>query len=184
MKTQRRVWKMNREKKGLLWLLTMIMIVMSMPGAAFGQYDLGKNTYIDVKKTPSGKTGQNVTINMVFTNDTSSNLNGVAILFDRSAADEEYEATEDDDDDSTSYSGDVFPFEITSSTFDAKILGNVKSGSSKNFSLTARVRRDISEGYYVVPLEVKIGGSHATYEKVNIWITKSSETTDSDDDEL
>lgn len=175
---------MNRGKKGLLWLLTVLMMVMSIPGAAFGQYDLGKNTYIDVKKTPSGKTGQNVTINMVFTNDTSNNLNGVAVLFDRSVADDEYEATEDDDDDDdTSYSGDVFPFEINSSTFDAKILGNVKSGSSKNFSLTARVRRDISEGYYVVPLEVKIGGSHATYEKVNIWITKSSETTGTDESE-
>lgn len=175
---------MKRGRKGILWLLAALMIVAAMPSASFAQYDLSKNTYIDVKKTPSGKTGENVTINMVFTNDTSNDLNGVAVMFDRSVAEEEYEATEDDDgDEETRYTGDVFPFEITSSTFDAKILGTVKSGSSKNFSLTARVRRDISEGYYMVPLEVKTGGSHASYEKVNIWITKSSTTTESGDTE-
>ena len=174
---------MKRSRKGVLWLLVVLMVLTAMPASVFGQYDLSKNTYIDVKKTPSGKTGENVTINMVFTNNTNYDLNGVAVMFDRSVADEEYQAKEDSDDEDTSYSGEVFPFEITSSTFDAKILGTVKSGSSKNFSLSARVRRDISEGYYLVPLEVKTGGSHATYEKVNIWITKSTGTTESGEDD-
>lgn len=169
---------MKKGRKGILWLLAALMVFGTMPAAAFAQYDLSKNTYIDVKKTPSGTTGDNVTINMVFTNDTDHDLNGVAVMFDRSVAEEEYEATEDADEE-TKYTGEVFPFEITSSTFDAKILGTVKSGSSKNFSLSARVRRDISEGYYTVPLEVKTGGSHATYERVNVWIKKSSGTTES-----
>ena len=168
---------MNKFRKGIVWLLSVLMMVSAVHMPAFGQYDLSKNTYIDVKKTPSGKTGENITINMVFTNDTSNDLNGVAVLFDRSVAEAEYEATEDDDEDSTTRTSDMFPFEITSSTFNAKILGKVKSGSSKNFSLSARVRRDISEGYYTVPLEVKVGGSPASYEKVNVWITKSSGTT-------
>lgn len=174
---------MKKSRKGVLWLLVVLVVLTSMPAPVFGQYDLSKNTYIDVKKTPSGKTGENVTISMVFTNDTNHDLNGVAVMFDRSVADEEYEAKEDSDDEDTSYSGEVFPFEITSSTFDAKILGTVKSGSSKNFSLSARVRRDIAEGYYLVPLEVKTGGSHASYEKVNIWITKSTGTTESGEDD-
>lgn len=171
---------MKKARRGILWLFAALLLFGSMPEAAFAQYDLSKNTYIDVKKTPSGKTGQNVTINMVFTNDTSDDLNGVAVLFDRSVADDEYEAREEDED--NRYTGDIFPFEINSSTFDAKILGTVKSGSSKNFSLSARVRRDIAEGYYVVPLEVKTGGTHASYERVNIWVTKSSATTESDDE--
>lgn len=171
---------MKRARRGILWLFIAFVLLGTMSGTAFAQYDLSKNTYIDVKKTPSGKTGQNVTVNMVFTNDTSSDLKGVAVLFDRSAAEEEYEARENDENEK--YTGDIFPFEINSSTFDAKILGTVKSGSSKNFSLSARVRRDIAEGYYVVPLEVKIEGSHAAYEKVNIWVTKASATTESNDE--
>ncbi len=169
---------MNKFRKGIVWLLAVLMMVSVVPVSAFGQYDLSKNEFIDVKKTPSGKTGENITINMIFTNNTSNDLNGVAVLFDRSVAEAEYEATEDADEETTSTrTSDMFPFEITSSTFDAKLLGKVKSGSSKNFSLSARVRRDISEGYYTVPLEVKVGGTHATYERVNVWITKSSGTT-------
>ncbi|MGL6216875.1 MAG: COG1361 S-layer family protein, partial [Lacrimispora sphenoides] len=110
------------------------------------------------------------------------------VRFDRDLAEQEYRATEDADEDSK-YTGSVFPFEITSSTFDNKKLGTVKSGSSKSISLTGRVRRDIAEGYYLVPLEVvtdaskKDDGAHSSYEKVNIWITKSSSTTESGKDE-
>lgn len=173
---------MKKGRRGVWWLLAALMIFLAMPVTASAQYDLSKNEYIDVKKTPSGTTGNNATIHMVFTNDTDHDLNGVSVMFDRSVAEEEREAEEDADED-TSYAGDIFPFEITSSTFDAKILGKVKSGSSKTFSLSARVRRDISEGYYVVPLEVKIRGNHAAYEMVNIWIKKDSDTTKSDENE-
>ncbi|MDK2964433.1 MULTISPECIES: hypothetical protein [Lacrimispora] len=175
---------MYRVKKKIVWLLAVLMVAVSIPGSVFAQYDLSKNTYIDVKKTPSGKTGENITINMVFTNNTGSDLDDVAVRFDRDIPEQEYQATEDADED-TKYTGSVFPFEISSNTFNNKKLGKVKSGSSKTFSLTARVRRDVSEGYYLVPLEVvtnakkKDDGAHASYEKVNIWITKSSATTTS-----
>ncbi|WP_024295258.1 COG1361 S-layer family protein [Lacrimispora indolis] len=179
---------MNKGRRGFLWLLAAIMLISAVPGAAFAQYDLSRNTYIDVKKTPSGKTGENVTINMVFTNNGSNDLNNVAVRFDSDLAEQEYQATENADEE-TKYSGAIFPFEITSSTFDNKKLGTVKSGTSKTISLTARVRRDIAEGYYLIPLEVvtdafkKDDGAHASYEKVNIWITKSSSTTESGKDE-
>lgn len=175
---------MYRVKRKIVWLLAVLMVATSIPGAAFAQYDLSKNTYIDVKKTPSGKMGQNITISMVFTNNTGSDLDDVAVRFDRDIPEQEYQATEDADEE-TKYTGSVFPFEISSNTFDNKKLGKVKSGSSKTFSLTARVRRDVTEGYYLVPLEVvtdakkKDDGAHASYEKVNIWITKSSDTTSS-----
>lgn len=175
---------MKRSRKGVVWLLAVLMVIGAIPGQAFAQYDLSKNTYIDVKKTPSGKTGENVTINMVFTNNGNNDLSNVAVRFDRDLAEQEYQAKEDTDSE-TKYSGEIFPFEITSSTFDNKKLGTVKSGASKNFTITARARRDIAEGYYLVPLEVvtdaskKDDGAYATYEKVNIWITKSSSTTES-----
>lgn len=180
---------MKKSRKWVLWLLAVLMVLGTVPGETFGasgQYDLRKNAYIDVKSTPKGKTGETATVHMIFTNNSSEDLNGVAVMFDSLVAEEEYEAQnsddDDDDDSDKSYSGEVFPFEITSSTFDAKILGSVKSGSSRNFSLSARVRRDIQEGYYTVPLEVKIRGSHASYEKVNIWITKSTDTAETGED--
>lgn len=171
-------------KRKIVGLLAVIMAVTAIPATALAQYDLSKNEYIDVKKTPSGKTGENITINMVFTNNTGNDLKDVAVRFDRDIPEQEYRATEDAEE-TTTYTGSVFPFEISSNTFDNKKLGDVKSGSSKTFSLTARIRRDVSEGYYLVPVEVvtdakkKDDGAHASYEKVNIWITKSSATTSS-----
>lgn len=65
----------------------------------------------------------------------------------------------------------------------------LKSGSSKTVSLTARVRRDIADGYYSVPLEIvtnataKNDGSGLAREKINIWITKSTSTLNPDESE-
>jgi len=179
---------MYRVKRKIVGLLAVIMVVTAIPVTAFAQYDLSKNDYIDVKKTPTGKTGETVTINLVFTNNSGQDLDDVAVRFDKDIPEQEYSATEDADE-TTTYSGSIFPFEISSNTFDNKKLGDIKSGSSKSFSLTARVRRDIDEGYYLVPLEIvtdaktKDDGSTAKYEKVNIWITKSSTTTSSGTDE-
>ncbi len=174
---------MNRVRKGILWLLAVIMIVSSVPGVAFARP--GYDRYIDVKKIPTGKTGQSMTISMVFTNIDDIDLEGVAIRFDEGLANQESDAFEDGE----TFSGSVFPFEITTDTFDNKKIGSVKSGSSKTVSLTAKVRRDIADGYYTVPLEivtnstVKNDGSGLAREKVNIWITKSTSTTGSDESE-
>lgn len=174
---------MKRVRKGVLWLLAVIMIISSVPGTAFARP--GYDRYIDVKKIPSGKSGQNMTISMVFTNIDDIDLEGVAIRFDEGLANQESDAFEDGE----TFTGSVFPFEITTDTFDNKKIGNVKSGSSKTVSLTARVRRDIADGYYSVPLEIvtnataKNDGSGLAREKINIWITKSTSTTDPDESE-
>lgn len=168
---------MNRIRKGIVWLLAVLMMISVVHVPAFAQYDVSQNTYIDAKKTLTGKTGEKATLNMIFTNKADHDLKGVAIMFDKNVAQDEYEATSDDADETAVSTGSMFPFEITSSTFDAKILGSVKQGDSKNFSLTARVRRDLTEGYYTVPLLIKVSGDDFRREKVNIWITKSSGTT-------
>ncbi|WP_024346495.1 COG1361 S-layer family protein [Lacrimispora indolis] len=176
---------MNKGRRGFLWLLAVIMLISAVPGAAFAQ-SKPKMNYIDVKKTPTGKTGENMTISMIFTNNGNYDLKNVAVRFDNELADREDQSIQDEEE---TYSGAIFPFEITSSTFDNKKIGTIKSGSSKSFSITARVRRDISDGYYSVPFEVvtdatdKDGGSVISGEKINIWITKSSSTTESGKDE-
>lgn len=175
---------MKKVRKGVLWMLAILMVTSAVPGIAFAQPGSGER-WIDVKKVPSGKTGQNMTINMVLTNQDDIDLTNVAIRFEEGLANQESDAKENGEE----YSGSIFPFEITSSTFDNKKVGNIKSGSSKNVTLTGMVRRDIADGYYSVPIEivqnatVKNDGSPVAHEKVNIWITKSSATTESGKDE-
>ncbi|KEZ89143.1 COG1361 S-layer family protein [Lacrimispora celerecrescens] len=175
---------MKKVRKGVLWMLAILMVTSAVPGIAFAQPGSGER-WIDVKKVPSGKTGQNMTINMVLTNQDDIDLTNVAIRFEEGLANQESDAKENGEE----YSGSIFPFEITSSTFDNKKVGNIKSGSSKSVTLTGMVRRDIADGYYSVPIEivqnatVKNDGSPVAHEKVNIWITKSSATTESGKDE-
>ena len=175
---------MKKVRKGVLWMLAILMVTSAVPGIAFAQPGSGER-WIDVKKVPSGKTGQNMTINMVLTNQDDIDLTNVAIRFEEGLANQESDAKENGEE----YSGSIFPFEITSSTFDNKKVGNIKSGSSKSVTLTGMVRRDIADGYYSVPIEivqnatVKNDGSPVAHEKVNIWITKSSATTESGKEE-
>lgn len=175
---------MKKVRKGVLWMLAILMVTSAVPGIAFAQPGSGER-WIDVKKVPSGKTGQNMTINMVLTNQDDIDLTNVAIRFEEGLANQESDAKENGEE----YLGSIFPFEITSSTFDNKKVGNIKSGSSKSVTLTGMVRRDIADGYYSVPIEivqnatVKNDGSPVAHEKVNIWITKSSATTESGKDE-
>lgn len=174
----------KRGNRVLAWLLAVLVVLGAVPVQTMGaQYGIQKNKYLDVKKTPTGKTGQNMTISMIFDNSKGSeDLQGVSVRFDDSAVDSEYDAAEDPDEE-TRYNGSIFPFEITSSIFDAKVIGSVKAGATKTVSLSARVRRDIAEGYYSVPIIVKANGSDATTDHINVWITKSSGTTESGDDE-
>ena len=174
----------KRGNRVLVGLLAVLVVLGAVPLQSMGaQYGIQKNKYLDVKKTPTGKTGQNMTISMIFDNSKGSeDLQGVSVRFDDSAVDSEYDAAEDPDED-TRYNGSVFPFEITSSIFDAKVIGSVKAGATKTVSLSARVRRDIAEGYYSVPIIVKANGSDATTDHINVWITKSSGTTESGDDD-
>ncbi|WP_313185006.1 COG1361 S-layer family protein [Lacrimispora sp.] len=177
-------------KKGFVWLLAVLMIISALPGVAFARSG-SDESYIEVKKVPSGKTGQNMTINMVFKNNEGIDLNNVAIRFSDETVNEESDAKANGE----TYSGNTFPFEITSDTFNNKMIGTVKNGSSKNVSLTGKVRRDLADGYYTVPIEVVFGataggkdGSPISFPDarpatVNIWITKSAATTESGKDE-
>ena len=174
----------KRGNRVLAGLLAVLVVLGAVPLQSMGaQYGIQRNTYLDVKKTPTGKTGQNMTINMIFGNgDGTRDFRRASVKFDDSAVDSEFDAAEDPDED-TRYNGSIFPFEITSDIFDAKVIGPVKAGATKNVSLSARVRRDIAEGYYSVPIIIEDSGDYVTTDHINVWITKSSGTTESGDDD-
>ena len=135
----------KRGNRVLAGLLAVLVVLGAVPVQTMGaQYGIQKNKYLDVKKTPTGKTGQNMTISMIFDNSKGSeDLQGVSVRFDDSAVDSEYDAAENPDEE-TRYNGSIFPFEITSSIFDAKVIG--KSGSDQDRFLICESQKRYSRG--------------------------------------
>lgn len=166
---------MKKIKKGLLVLAVIMLAVNILPGLSFAALmDTSSNEYITVKKTPNGKTGKTMSISGVFTNTTDRDLKDVKIGLSESVNLEE--------DDDTLRDGWRFPFEVEEKTFSYKNIGSVKKGDTKNFTISARVRRDLAEGYYTVPLKMEGDNFAAADEYVNIWISKSSGSADDDKD--
>ena len=132
---------------------------------------------IVTKSISKGKIGRSMNINFVVRNESGGDWENVVVGI------EEQDFTMSKPD---AIDGDyVFPFEITENTFKTTTLGTVQAGKEKNASLTARVRADLSEGYYSVPIAIysKSGDSRQAiaYGEVLIWVTKPG-ANDKDND--
>lgn len=132
-------------------------------------------------KIPRGKTGKNLTVSFTVKNNSGQDLEGVEIAFDTSGGE-----IWDEDEEDRQY-GYAFPFEVTgkiNDTENPKHVGKISAGKDKNVSLTGQVRRDLSEGYYKVPVVVmKENGEWLGSEDLRVWISKSTGSDDDDDDE-
>lgn len=129
-----------------------------------------------VNNVPKGKIGRSMNITFTIRNDSSETWNDVEV----SIEDGYYSMTTPS---GTALEGDyVFPFEITDNTFKAKHVGKMEPGARRNVSLTARVRADLSEGYYTVPIEVGYNESKGNYiGSVTIWLSKPTGADDEED---
>lgn len=138
-----------------------------------------------VKSIPRGKIGRSMNITFSIRNDSGTPWEDVYV-----AIEDNYYSIIEPGTEQLDY---VFPFEITDSTFKPKYVGKVPAQSAdnstnnvKSVSLSARVRNDLSEGYYSVPIEVLLGkdGQNGRWSigYVNIWVTKPTSGTDDDDD--
>ena len=84
--------------------------------------------------------------------------------------------------------GYSFPFEVTGSLHDREKPKRVGTlDGKKSVSLSGRVRNDLTEGYYKVPVvvlrKVSEGGfEQLGYEDLQIWISKGTGTDDEDDE--
>ncbi len=164
---------------GVLLILLSLAAAAPVPALA-SDYRLGYDTkpsdndYIFTTKSPKGNLGKSMSISFRIraTDEDMENLKvGLA-----ETADFQQIETQGENDNLIEY----YPYEITETTFVPKSVGNLKSGNVKSVSLSARVRRDASQGYYSIPISLEWdGGSDIDY--VNIWISTSS--TSSDDDE-
>lgn len=167
---------MKTRWRGLVSILLAAMLLTGvLPVLTFGSE---VSVYSD--KIQRGKTGKSMTVSFSIQNNSGSDIKDAKIAFDTSGGE-----IWDDDEEDRQY-GYSFPFEVTGKLNDTdhpKGIGTISDGKEKKVSLTGTVRRDLTEGYYKVPVVVmdKDGG-WIGHEDLRVWITKSTSTDDDDDD--
>lgn len=173
-----RIKKNHRVQKILCIMMAAAIFATSIP--CFGFITAwAAEVEVTSEKIPHGKTGKNLTVS--FKIKSSRDVDDVHICFDVTGG-EIWDETEED----RQY-GYAFPFEQTGSINDRenpKRVGNLKeSENGKSVSLTARVRRDLTEGYYKVPVVVLRGkDDQIGYGELQVWISRSTGTDDEDED--
>lgn len=173
---------MKRLRRGLVFCMTVLMMVSNLPLAGV-MTAFASDVSVVSDKISQGKTGK--TMNVSFTIDAknapeSAQREKSYVYFDLSGVD-----IWDEDEEDRKY-GYAFPFEVTSSLNDSenrKSIGSLGNGR-RTASLSGKVRRDLSEGYYNVTIVVaKENGEELGRGDVRIWISKSTGTdADKDDD--
>ena len=169
--------KKNMFTRILAFLITGVLAFSVLPPVAARAelVDTSDNEVIVSKSVPKGKTGKRMNVTFTIKNDSGEKwedveariYNNGAYIAGPNAVEGEY----------------VFPFEVTTGTFEPKHVGTIEDGKSKNVSIPARVRSDLSEGYYTVQIEITSKEHKASaLEYVNIWVSKST-GSDKDDDE-
>ena len=168
-----------RWKRLAAFALAVMLFAGAVPAAAPVQaYASEVSVYSD--NIQRGKTGKSLTVSFTIKNTSGSEIKDAKIAFDTSGGE-----IWDEDEEDRQY-GYSFPFEVTGKLNDTdhpKGIGSISEGKEKKVSLTGTVRRDLSEGYYKVPVVVmdKDGG-WIGHEDLRVWITKSTSTDDDDDD--
>ena len=173
---------MKKWKRLLVGCLAAVMAWGSLPQtgeitAQAAYKNMNDNEFISVESITVAKTGKTAYFTFKFTNTSGNDIENLKVGFS------EYNVDFLDDTETlqTNYQ---FPFEITKGMFDdenMKNLGTVKAGKSKSVTLSAKVRRDIKEGYYCFPVRAHGDGFDMPDEYVNIWVTAAT-AEDSEDD--
>ncbi len=177
-KVSGRVDCMYAIRRLLAVFLAAVMVMASVPfPGRITAWAAELDVYAD--KIPHGKTGKNLTITFKIQRNFGSETKELYAGFDVSGGE-----IWDEDEEDRQY-GYAFPFEVTKSlptTENPKSIGKL-SGDTKTASLTGRVRRDLTEGYYKVPVAIlEEDGNQIGWTDLRVWITKST-GSDSDDEE-
>ena len=166
---------MKQLKRRLAMCMAVMLMILAVPVPTFAA-----QVSITSDKIARGKTGKNMTVS--FSIESSSKLEEIYIGFDVTGG-EIWDETEED----MQY-GYSFPFEVTGSLHDREKPKRVGTlNGKKSVSLSGRVRNDLTEGYYKVPVvvlrKVSEGGfEQLGYEDLQIWISKGTGTDDEDDE--
>ena len=161
---------MERLKRKIYIFCTYMLIFASMFNISSKAeiVNIEANSYFTQSKIPTGKTGKMMNITFTFTADKDYEKAWIGIAYD-----DQINASSDRE----NPEANAFPLEVTSETTERKYIGKIAKGKSKSVTLSARVRRDVPDGYYgimVYASDAKEGGTQGPQEYVNIWISKSN----------
>ena len=158
-----------RNIKKICVVFLAFVITLLLPMQSFGKpKNIEGNGVFHQDKIPVGKTGKIMSVTFYVETGSDYGDAWAGIAYD------------DDDDEDVE-----FPFELTSETTDRKHVGKITKGKKKNITISARVRRDIPEGYYGIPVYLaddKDSG-RGIQEYINVYIQKSSATESSNESE-
>lgn len=167
---------MKQLKQWLAVFMAAVIMVCAVPVPV-----MAAEVAVSSDKITRGKTGKSLSVSFRIKNNTGRDLEDLSIGFDVSGGD-----IWDEDSEDMQY-GYSFPFEQTGSLNDTenpKHIGRLGKDKERTVSLTGQVRRDLTEGYYKVPVVVMDkDGSWLGWEDLRVWISKSTGTDDDDDDE-
>lgn len=161
---------MERLKRKIYIFCTYMLIFASMFNISSRAeiVNIEANSYFTQSKIPTGKTGKMMNITFTFTADKDYEKAWIGIAYD-----DQINASSDRE----NPEANAFPLEVTSETTERKYIGKIAKGKSKSVTLSARVRRDVPDGYYgimVYASDAKEGGTQGPQEYINIWISKST----------
>lgn len=168
-------------------VIALIVVLLAMMGTQVATAEmLDMNQFNDdtitVSKVPKGKAGNKISIKMTIHNKGTKGDNDLKKI--RLANSYEYERimerqfgeADDSDEGELRWYDKSFPFEADSTTFKEKDI-NVKPGSSKSVTLSYKLRRDLTAGYYqaffIIDDSIEVG--------VNIWVSAYDGSTEEDD---
>lgn len=159
------------------WLtLAMMMAAMGPAATKAAMVDTSESRFVISKSVPKGKSGRRMNLTFIVKNDDTVDWKDVRVGIVNNGT---YIAGPNINE--AEY---VFPFEVTTTTFQTKYLGNIPSKGEKSVSLPVRVRADLPDGYYTVEIEISTeDGGYIAGGFVNIWISKPTGTEGEEDED-
>lgn len=171
---------MKRMKRGIAGLICMLLFVSLLSGTVLADFNYtDEESMVVVKQVPVGKIGKKMSINFSIYNNTSDDMEDTVVSL--AIPDSDEFSKEDEEGNVIEFAN--YPFEMTESLFSqSKKLGTIKMEKSKSVTLHAVVRRDMTQGYYKVPIKIEFG-SRTEYDYVTVWLTTSDAETSSESEE-
>lgn len=180
---------MRKWKRWAVFLL--LFAVLAVGGSRTAQAEMlnmtdfqDNNGTITVTKVPRGKAGNKISIKMTIHNTAEKGDNSFKTIrlanayeYERFMTDSFGESNDESDSGDLHWYDKSFPFEADSNTFKNKAI-DIKPGSSKSITLTYKLRRDLSAGYYqaffFIDDSLKVG--------VNLWVSAYDGSSTEEDD--
>lgn len=193
---------MNRIKRGILFLLSAMMLAGSVPfpvfadeadmevPAVYHKDDENETVRLVIGKTPNVTIGTSDTISISVKNTTNTEWVETEVwIAPESDYRDYYDEIEDEDGEIIKTMHATYPFEINDSLNKHYKIGHIKGGASKTVNLKVNVKKNLEEGYYPVLIYISKrasgeGALSGQYQKtVLVWAeTKDTSTTKETDE--